>query len=208
MSGCASPPERRLGGKLATLEEGVGIGPDVTAPRPRTRRFRAGATPTGSATGQAAGPPAPGLFELLARDWARLVRSPTGEVVVRLWAGRHPVLHGARGLAEVLDRLDRGSRTEQDALLHALLLETGEHAPLAGRTVLQAMLPKLTRLTRSVRPNQRDGPDPDDRASGVVAAMWEAIVTWPSDRPAVGVAGRLALDTLNRVWGGCGGPPG
>lgn len=66
---------------------------------------------------------------------------------------------------------------------------------IAARAVVQAMLPKLVRITDSVR----RGRGFDQVLAEAVAAMRELIFTYPIDRRPHCVAGNLALDTLKAV---------
>lgn len=66
---------------------------------------------------------------------------------------------------------------------------------IAARTVVQAMLPKLVRITDSVR----RGRGFDQVLAEAVAAMRELVFTYPIDRRPRCVAGNLALDTLKAV---------
>jgi len=90
------------------------------------------------------------------------------------------------------------SRADTDQLLLALLRQaTKPGAPwadLAGRTVLQLMLPKAVAIARSQRGRV---PDPDERISAVIACLYETIRHYPVHRRRRSVAGNLGLDTLH-----------
>ncbi|MFV0406570.1 MAG: RNA polymerase sigma factor [Propioniciclava sp.] len=77
-----------------------------------------------------------------------------------------------------------------DAIMLALLRRQRAGDTLAGRTVLQAMLPKAVRL--AIR-------DPEASLSDVIALMWERISTYPLERRPQRIAANLALDTLKSV---------
>lgn len=89
-------------------------------------------------------------------------------------------------------------RADADELLLALLRQaTKPGAPwadLAGRTVLQLMLPKAVAIARGQRGRV---PDPDERISAVIACLYETIRRYPVDRRSRSVAGNLGLDTLH-----------
>jgi hypothetical protein len=90
------------------------------------------------------------------------------------------------------------TRGEADELMLALLRQaTRPGAPwseLAGRTVLQLMLPKAVAIARSQRGRVSD---PDERISAVIACLYETIRQYPVDRRPRSVAGNLGLDTLH-----------
>lgn len=71
--------------------------------------------------------------------------------------------------------------------------QAGDH--IASRAIIQAMLPKLVRITDSVR----HGRGFDGILAEAVAAMHELILSYPIDRRPYSVAGNLALDTLKAL---------
>ena len=66
---------------------------------------------------------------------------------------------------------------------------------VAARAVIQTMLPKLSRLSHSVR----EGRDFGSVMAEAVAAMYEVIYRYPRDRRPRSVAANLALDTLKSL---------
>lgn len=66
---------------------------------------------------------------------------------------------------------------------------------VAARAIIQAMLPKLVRLTHSVR----EGRTFSSVIPEAIAAMYEVIYRYPRDRRPRSVAANLALDTLKSV---------
>lgn len=83
------------------------------------------------------------------------------------------------------------SSPHHDALLHQLLTLHRDGEQLAGRIVLQAMLGRANRLTRTAAGR---GQDADD----AVAGLWTAIATYPLHRTAH-VAANLAMDALKAM---------
>ncbi|MBB1495156.1 hypothetical protein J4N02_01235 [Propioniciclava sp. MC1595] len=83
-----------------------------------------------------------------------------------------------------------GVRSAPDTVLLALLGLQAEGDALAGRVVVQAMLPKM--ILMAVRD---DGADVDD----YLAALWVRVATYPVARRPRRVAANLALDTLKSV---------
>ncbi|OYO12090.1 hypothetical protein CGZ98_07850 [Enemella evansiae] len=120
----------------------------------------------------------------LAEDWAYLVEHSGPRV--RGWAERHPVLAGCEGPLAVLERIAE----QPDATLAALLAEDAAGCPLAGRVVLQTMLPKLRRMARR---------DPSAGIDDYLAQLWLVIRRYPLDRRPRRIAANLALDTLKAV---------
>ena len=136
-----------------------------------------------------------GLFSRLNVEWVRLCEASSTRALVSRWADLYPVLWGTQDLADLLDRLDGAGVEESDEILLALvsLAQTGHQ--VAGRTVLQAMLPKLARMSSGAR-FAAGGEDVPDL---LVATLWERLMTYPvAGRPRK-VAANLALDTLNSV---------
>lgn len=66
---------------------------------------------------------------------------------------------------------------------------------VAARAIIQAMLPKLARLTHSVR----EGRTFSSVIPEAIAAMYEVIYRYPRDRRPRSVAANLALDTLKSL---------
>ena len=87
---------------------------------------------------------------------------------------------------------------DPDAVLLALLTAQAAGDDLAGRVVVQAMVPKLVRM--AVRD---DGATFDD----YLAALWVRVATYPVHRRPQRVAANLALDTLKTVKGTRTHPP-
>jgi len=159
-----------------------------------------------------------GLVGRLNAEWSALLTAPASRAAVDAWRRREPRLAGLADLAEVEaavrtpapelrtgaapERAARGAggttRSDADQLLLALLRQaTTPDAPwaeLAGRTVLQLMLPKAVAIARSQRGRV---PDPDDRISAVIACLYETIRRYPVHRRPRSVAGNLGLDTLH-----------
>lgn len=138
------------------------------------------------------------IYGQLIEEWSRLCTQPSTTRQLRRWAASEPALSGAGSLQELLMQIDEGSRQVDDAMLGALirLFHTGQ--TMAGRVVLQAMLPKLIRFARTTRPT-RDGGAGADHRQVIVATFWSVLATYPIGRRATSVASGLALDTLNKL---------
>ncbi len=81
-------------------------------------------------------------------------------------------------------------RNDPDAALLALLRRHAAGDGLAGRVVLQALLPKMVRMASR---------DAAADLSDYLAALWERICTYPVAQRPRRVAANLALDTLKLV---------
>lgn len=117
-------------------------------------------------------------------DWA--ARTASDAPVPRAWPLACPALAGTDRLADVLVR----GRRQPDAVLLALLRLHATGDPLAGRVVVQAMLPKMVRM--ACRDAEAGLPD-------YLAALWERICAYPLERRPRRIAANLALDTLKLV---------
>ena len=145
-----------------------------------------------------------GLLGRLNAEWSELVTTPASRTAVHAWRDREPGLAGLTDLAAIESAIRAGARAhaearaDADELLLALLRQAvSPDAPwteLAGRTVLQLMLPKAVAIARSQGGRV---PDPDDRISAVVACLYETIRSYPVERRPHRVAGNLGLDTLH-----------
>lgn len=134
------------------------------------------------------------LMHSMREEWILTCRSPTSRHELSRWQHKYPALRCADSLPALLDHLDRAPRPEKDAILKALVMEFQDGRQLAGRTVLQAMLPKLHRL----RWHGTTDSDPDEASAATVATFWQVLSSYPTRRPG-SVAGNLGLDTLRRL---------
>ncbi len=140
-----------------------------------------------------------GIFRQLSDEWARLCGLSSAQHNLRRWATAEPVLDGATSLGDLLDRIDAGDHDEADRVLLALIRLAQGGQQLAGRVVLQAMLPKIARMTRTLRPSSNDDRWAEDRQHIAVATFWEIVYAYPVARRESRVAANLALDTLHRL---------
>ncbi|HEY0240585.1 MAG TPA: hypothetical protein VGC37_18290 [Friedmanniella sp.] len=119
-------------------------------------------------------------------EWGALGDDRSAGDACRRWAAMVPVLSGCAGPADVLARVAGAP----DAVLGHLLAESAAGDPLAGRVVLQALLPKVVRMA-SV--------DPLAAVDDYLTAMWCVIAVYPLERRPASIAANLALDTLKAV---------
>lgn len=136
------------------------------------------------------------LYRGLLQEWVDLHHSPSTSAAVRRWGRREPVLKGYSTPGEVVDRIDQAPGPEKDEILLALIRLAQAGQQMAGRTVLQAMLPKLSRISRqAARPARWD----EDVHHITIAEFWERLSDYPVERRPHRVAANLALDTLHGV---------
>lgn len=140
------------------------------------------------------------LYRQLTREWADLHSLPSTETAVRRWVSAHPVLAEFARPGDVVDAIDAGSHAVRNELLLALIDLFQHGHQLAGRTVLQAMLPKLARISHHVRASST-GTWEEDARHITLAEFWDIMAAYPTQRRTRGVAANLALDTLHRVSG-------
>ncbi|WP_329127397.1 hypothetical protein [Streptomyces sp. NBC_01465] len=163
------------------------------------------------ATGLAAG----GVFADLDADWALLCADTSVRMAVTDWLTTDRLAEGvaavtdswvrALGPAELLAALrpPAGALSDEltDAVLRSLLERAAGHdrsAILAGRIVVQAMIPAAVRMTRGqVRPF--GGRRFDDVAPMVIAALYEVARSGRIHARPGRPAANLALDALRRV---------
>lgn len=147
-------------------------------------------------------PVASPLYRGLCTEWVALGLSPSTATVVARWGRAHPVLAPCASLGELVDAIDAADPERTDALLGALIATFQAGAQLAGRVVLQAMLPKLTRMAVATSTTSSDDMWAEDRRHIIIAEFWTVLTCYPLARRPAGVAGNLAMDTLHRVTAG------
>lgn len=120
----------------------------------------------------------------LNQEWLRL--GEVEEPRVRGWWSRRPCLAGHDSVATLVT----DGRARDDAVLGALLQECGTGDDLAGRVVLQALLPGMVQMA---------GRDRSADLSDYVAQLWCRIRTYPLERRPQRIANNLELDTLKAI---------
>lgn len=128
-----------------------------------------------------------GVLGRLNTEWASMAHSPTAKL------GAYTALDGLVTVGDVVAAIAISDRAGADRILRALLESHHDGHTLAGRVLLQTMLGKVARLTRTAYGRGLDAPD-----AVALEAMWAAITTCPLHRPG-SVAGSLALDALKRI---------
>ena len=132
----------------------------------------------------------------LNREWDQLVAGPAAAMALRRWALTCPALTGLGTLDDVLSLLADADATARDAVLLALVEAAQAGDALAGRTVLQTMLGKAVRVAGTVARRDDVRGDQEEALARAVAALWQAIATYPVALRPARVAANLALDTV------------
>lgn len=105
---------------------------------------------------------------------------------------------GLRGTVQLLQSAEV-TANDRDALLVGLLERAQGGDRLAGRVVLQTMLPAAVRLALGITSRPDVLGDTDEAFALVLAALWQVIATYPVARRRAKVPANLYLDTLALV---------
>ncbi len=131
----------------------------------------------------------------LDREWSLLARGEVARTLPR-WRERQPALRGFSLPRDFLEFLHAAPADRTDAPLLALLALAREER-LAGRTLLQVLLPALkTRADRILRPAYIGR---DEIWELLLYAAWEAICCYPLERRRVRVAANLILQVVHQT---------
>lgn len=143
------------------------------------------------------------LYRQLTQEWATLHALTSTGATVRRWGRLEPALTGFTRPGDIVDAIDAAAPERKDELLLALVRLFQRGQQLAGRTVLQAMLPKLVRISLHVSACLTDASDRDglweEKRHIAVAEFWDIMADYPAERRPTSLSGNLALDTLQRV---------
>ena len=140
-----------------------------------------------------------GIFGQLIDEWSRLCVLPSLSRQLHRWGSTEIALGGIETLQDVITRLDEGDRAEDDRLLAALVRLAHSGQVMAGRIVLQAMLPKLVKISRTTGSTSSETQSREDRCHVIVATFWTVMAGYPIHRRTTKVAAGLALDTLHEL---------
>ena len=129
------------------------------------------------------------LFSQLIDEWIGLNQTRSTISELDRWAVLEPVLAGYSWPADIVDAIDAAENTVKDTMLLALLRLAQTGHQLAGRILLQQMLPSIGKLTKTSpsQPNS-DNRWAEDRRHIAVASLFLA------PGPMVDRAGELALE--------------
>lgn len=140
------------------------------------------------------------LYAQLTREWAALHGQVGTTATVRRWGRTEPVLSPYSRPGDIVDAIDAADHEETDALLLALIRLFHAGQQLAGRIVLQALLPKLVKINQQVTIDTAVTDSwNEDRRHTTVAEFWSVLADYPVARRVERVASNLVLNTLHQV---------
>lgn len=130
------------------------------------------------------------IYRPLLAEWVTLQRLPSTTIQLRRWARSHPILTGYTTPGDLIDAIDAAPQDVAEQHLVALVRIYQAGNQLAGRIVLQAMLPAINRIVanRSV----------DDQQS-VLAEFWIVLSTINVTDATTRIAANLKLSTLRGI---------
>jgi len=123
-------------------------------------------------------PPGGDVYSALGAQWGTIAARRAARDAMRGWAERHPTLAGFASPADLVALISQMGHPDRSCALLAELLVVAGDDDLAGRAVLQAILPGLRRCAHrsSRRPaGARPWNSPDEIAADTIAYAWEAI---------------------------------
>ena len=143
------------------------------------------------------------LYRQLTQEWAELHTTPSTPATVRRWGRSEKALAGFAMPGQIVDAIDAAGHAQTNELLLSLIRLFQRGHQLAGRVVLQALLPKLAKTATHAGGMCTSSSDTwaEDRRHITLAELWDVMADYPVDRRTSSVASNLALDTLHRVTG-------
>jgi hypothetical protein len=146
------------------------------------------------------------LYRQLTQEWVHLNHLPSTSRTLRHWARNEPVLAGFQRPGDIVDAIDQAANEGKDQLLLALVRTFQAGQQLAGRIIVQALLPKLAKLTQNggIAPRLSSGAPSqwrEDCRHIAIAELWRTMADYPAERRTQRVAANLVLDTLHIVTG-------
>jgi len=143
------------------------------------------------------------LYRQLTQEWAGLHAMASTETAIRRWGRTEKVLAGFTQPGQIVDAIDSADYDRTNEILLALIRQFQRGHQLAGRVVVQAMLPKLAKTATHAGGMCTSASDTwaEDRRHITIAEFWDVMATYPVERRTNSVASNLALDTLHRVTG-------
>lgn len=134
------------------------------------------------------------LYRHLLAEWVAIGQQPATRIALRRWGRAEPALANHQTPGDIVDAIDNADYAGADEILIALIRRFQSGHQLAGRILLQALLPKLCRLAHY----SRDADYLDAARQTAIAEFWQVITDYNPDRTRK-VAITLALNTLRAI---------
>jgi len=132
--------------------------------------------------------------DVLDAAWRHELASPHLRRRFAAWQETEPALCAFRDLAALLRFLRRGKGSARKDEVLCALLRRARWEPIAGRVVLEAMLPGLKNLAGRLLTDARDR---EELWSVLLSSAWGRICAYPVARRPRRVAANLLLDSLH-----------
>lgn len=143
------------------------------------------------------------LFSSLIDEWIRLNNEQASSTAVARWARVEPVLAGHTWPCDIVDAIDAAPLEQKNQLMGALLRLVQKGHQLAGRILLQQMLPSIGKLTKTTPRNADDAKDnrwAEDRRHIAIAEFWDLISHYPTHRQPTNLPGTLHMEMVHRLF--------
>jgi DNA-directed RNA polymerase specialized sigma24 family protein len=143
------------------------------------------------------------LYRQLTQEWADLHATASVTATVQRWGRSEETLVGFSLPGQIVDAIDAAGHDRTNELLLALIRLFQNGHQLAGRVVLQALLPKLAKTAAHAGGMCTSSSDTwaEDRRHITIAEFWDVMADYPVHRRTSSVASNLSLDTLHRITG-------
>lgn len=149
-----------------------------------------------------------GSFRAFVEEWVELNEASSSRAAVVRWGHLEPVMSRFSALGQIPRFVDEAELDAKDDVLAALVRLAQSGQSLAARTLLQCLLPALTKIVKTSRPSYLRDCDmsgeksPLNRADEehfLVSTCWLLIMDYPLDRRPRKIAANLVLDTKKKA---------
>lgn len=130
------------------------------------------------------------------QEWPLISDSHQARTALAMWAREQPVI-AVDDLDELLELIRCSPAATQDLILHTLIGFAGRGDQLAGRVVLQSMLPCLSHRVHSTRPPR--GMQLEEMWQRALVEFWTVLHHPRTQERTQRVAAALRLDTLHAL---------
>jgi DNA-directed RNA polymerase specialized sigma24 family protein len=132
--------------------------------------------------------------DIFDRDWERELHSPQLRSRFEAWRQVEPALWPFSDPLALLRFLRRGKSSDAKDAVLGTLVARARWEPIAGRIVLEAIMPGLKNLARRLLSDGRR--DREEMWSALMASAWERIRAYPLESRPQKIAANLLLDSL------------